>query len=129
MELTILLAKVIGLYLIIGGASIMLRERHFIPVVGAFVEERLTRLIVGMLELIAGLFLVVAHTNWSSLPAGILTVFGWALVIEGTLYLILPDESIEKMIKRMNVTGWYIAGGIFAIALGTYLAGFGFGWL
>lgn len=128
MELTILLAKVFGLYLIIGGASIMLRERYFMPVVGAFVEERLTRLVVGILELLGGLFLVVSHTDWSSVPAGIITVFGWVLVIEGTLYLILPDESVEKVIKALNSKYWYILGGALAIFLGTYLAGFGFGW-
>ncbi len=129
MELTILLAKVFGLYLIIGGASIMLRERYFMPVVGAFVEERLTRLVVGILELLGGLFLVVSHTDWSSVPAGIITAFGWVLVIEGTLYLLLPDESVEKLIKAMNSKYWYILGGALAIFLGTYLAGFGFGWL
>lgn len=129
MELTILLAKVFGLYLIIGGASIMLRERYFMPVVGAFVEERLTRLVVGILELLGGLFLAVSHTDWSSVPAGIITAFGWVLVIEGTLYLLLPDESVEKLIKAMNSKYWYILGGALAIFLGTYLAGFGFGWL
>ncbi len=129
MELTILLAKVFGLYLIIGGASIMLRERYFMPVVGAFVEERLTRLVVGILELIAGLFLAVSHTDWSSIPAGVITAFGWVMVIEGTLYLLLPDESVEKLIKAMNSKYWYILGGALAIFLGTYLAGFGFGWL
>lgn len=128
METTILLSKVLGLYLIIGGASIMLRERYFMPIIGGFVEERLTRMLIGMLELLGGLFLVVTHTDWSSLPAGIVTVLGWTLVIEAAAYLLLPDDMIEKGVKMLNSQLWYIAGGVFAISLGTYLAGFGFGW-
>jgi hypothetical protein len=47
MPLTIYLWKVIGLGLIIMGAAIMIRRRYFIPVFGAFVEERLTRVALG----------------------------------------------------------------------------------
>lgn len=128
MELTILLSQVFGIYLIIGGAAIMLRKSHFIPVVGAFVEERLLRLVVAMAELTGGLFLVLTHNVWTTFPEGIISLFGWMLVIEGTAYLILPDSVIAKMINAFNKPWWYVGGGILAIACGVYLAGFGFGW-
>jgi hypothetical protein len=76
--LTIYLSKVIGLGLIIMGAAIMIRRRYFIPVFGAFVEERLTRVVMSTVELLAGLFLVVGHNVWSPLPAAIIFVAGLA---------------------------------------------------
>jgi len=126
---TILLAKVLGLFLIIAGAAIMFRKRYFVPVIGEFVEERLTRMLMGILELLAGLFLAVAHTDWSSLPAGIISALGLALVIEGTAYLLLPDRAMGWVIRTFNVRAWYVCGGALAILLGAYLAAFGFGLL
>jgi len=128
MEPTVYLAKVIGVGLIIMGAAIALRRRYFIPVFGAFVEERLTRTIMAMVELFAGLFLVIGHNVWSPLPAAIISLLGWMAVIEGTAYLLLPDEAIERLMKALNVPAWYVAGGLLSILIGLYLAGFGFGW-
>ncbi|MFQ5540917.1 MAG: hypothetical protein ACE5F4_01585 [Candidatus Paceibacteria bacterium] len=128
MELTILLSQVFGIYLIIVGAAIMLRKRYFIPVFASFVDERLTRALVAIAELITGLFLILTHNVWTSLPAGIISFAGWALAVEGTLYLLLSDNAVEKLFRVFNVKSWYIAGGIISIALGIYLAGFGFGY-
>ena len=127
MELTLFLSKLLGLYMIIGGLGIMLRRSYFMPVVGAFVEERLTRMVVAILELLGGLALILSHNVWDSLPAAIISSFGWALAIEGTLYLLLSDKMIADGIKVVNRPSWYVFGGLFALVLGTYLAAVGFG--
>lgn len=128
MPLTILLAKVFGIYLIILGAAIMLRRRYFVPVFGAFVEERLTRAIVASAELLTGLFLIVAHNVWTPAAAAVITLIGWLAVIEGTAYLLLPDEVVERVFRTLNTPAWYVFGGVLSIVIGVYLAGFGFGW-
>lgn len=128
METTILLSKVLGLFLIITGAVIMVRKEYFIPLISSFVKERLTRMIVSILELLGGLFLVVTHNDFSSVPGGITSLFGWILVIESILYFAAPDRTIQKMVSRLNVASMYLFGGLASIAIGLYLAGFGFGW-
>lgn len=127
MELTVYLSQVLGLFLIICGVAIMVRRSYYAPVVGGFVEDRLTRMIVGVLELLAGLFLATAHTDWSSLPASIITTIGWLLVVEGTGYLLLSDAQVRAVIKMANTRAWYVAGGCLSIILGAYLAFYGFG--
>jgi uncharacterized membrane protein HdeD (DUF308 family) len=127
MELTVYLSQVLGLFLIICGIAIMVRRSYFAPVVGGFVEDRLTRMIVGVLELLAGLFLATAHTDWSTLPASIITAIGWLLVMEGTGYLLLSDKQMTSIIKMANNRVWYVFGGCLSIVLGAYLAFFGFG--
>lgn len=127
MDLTIYLARVLGLFLIVAGFAMVTRRRYFMPVIGSFVEERLTRVIYAFIELLAGLFLVVGHNVWSPLPAAIITVFGWMAVLEAASYLLLPDETIERFVRSFNVPAWYVGGGTVVIALGAYLAGFGFG--
>ena len=129
MELTVYLSQVLGLFLIICGIAIMVRRSYFAPVVGGFVEDRLTRMIVGVLELLAGLFLATAHTDWSTLAASIITAIGWLLVVEGTGYLLLSDSQVRSVIKMANTRAWYVFGGILSILLGVHLASFGFGWM
>lgn len=127
MALTILLAKVLGIYLIFGGAVVALRRRYFIPVFGMFVKERLTRLIIAAIELVAGLFLIMTHNVWSTLPEGIISLFGWMMAIEGGFYMAMPDRIVGGVIRTFNTRAWYVGGGILTVAVGVYLANFGFG--
>jgi hypothetical protein len=126
---TLLLAKVLGPFLMIVGATIMLRRDYFIEVFGEFPKQRLTRTIVALGELLAGLLLVVAHNVWSPLPAAIVTIVGWLAVIESLAYLLLPDAKIASLIATFNTPGWYVVGGVLAVAVGAYLTAFGFGWI
>lgn len=125
--LTILLSKVLGIFMVLVGASIVLRRQYYIAVVRTFVDQRLTRLVLALAELLAGLFLVIGYNDWSSLPASLIMIWGWAAVIEATAYLLLPDKALAKYIGALNKPGWYIGGGLVSMLLGAYLAGYGFG--
>ena len=127
MELTILLSKVFGIYLIIGGIAYISRQRFFMSVVHDFVNERALRVIVAAAELIAGLFLVFNHNVWGNWQEGLVSLFGWLMLAEGVFYLLLPESVVRAVIKMFNVRGWYIGGGLVSIIAGLYLAGTAFG--
>ncbi len=82
-----------------------------------------------MAEVLAGLFLVVMHNQWSPLPAAVITLIGWLLLLEGLLFLVLPDDLVGRFMATFNTESWYLAGGLLAIAAGAYLTAFGFGWI
>ena len=127
LPLTILLSKVLGIFFVILGATILLRRHYYLPVFATFARERLTRAVVSIAELMAGLFLVVMHNDWSSPAAGIISLVGWMAVLESLLYLWLPHRLVERFLNTFNTAGWYICGGLLAIAAGLYLAAYGFG--
>ena len=127
MELTILLSKVFGIYLIIGGIAYISRQRFFMSVVHDFVNERALRVIVAAAELIAGLFLVFNHNVWGNWQEGLVSLLGWLMLAEGVFYLLLPESVVRAVIKMFNVRGWYIGGGLVSIIAGLYLAGTAFG--
>jgi hypothetical protein len=127
MALTILLAKVVGIVLVMLGAAILIRRQYFLSVFAAYVEERLVRTTMSMIELLAGILLVVAHNVWSPLPAALITIIGWMAVLEATIYLFLSDRWVASFIATFNTSAWYVFGGLLAIVVGIYLAGFGFG--
>ncbi|HEX5056769.1 MAG TPA: hypothetical protein VFX02_09750 [Gammaproteobacteria bacterium] len=127
MLLTMLLSRVLGIFLIILGALILLRRRYYLSVFAEFGRQRLTRTVISMGELLAGVFLVVIHNQWSSPAAGLVSLIGWMAVLESLVYLALPDRFVEKFLKTFNTAGWYLCGGLLAIATGCYLVAYGFG--
>jgi len=127
MELTILLSKVFGIYLVVAGLALLLRQKWFMSVVHMFVEEKLLRLIVAIAELVAGLFLIFNHNLWGSFAEGLVSLFGWAMALEGAMYLFLSDRAVRKLIGFFNKKGWYSFGGLLSIVFGIYLIRIGFG--
>lgn len=113
--------------MVLVGASMALRRQYYISVVRTFVDQRLTRLVLALAELLAGLFLVIGYNDWSSLPAILIMILGWAAVIEATAYLLLPDKTLAEYIGAFNNPSWFIGGGLVSVLLGAYLAGYGFG--
>jgi hypothetical protein len=128
MPLTVLLAKVLGIGLVVVSALLVIRRRYFVAVFAGYAEQRLLRAVVSMIELLAGLFLIVAHSVWSPPAAAIISLLGWMAVIEATAYMCLGDAAVGKLIATFNTPAWYLAGGLLGVAAGLYLAGFGFGW-
>lgn len=125
---TLFLSKVLGVFLIILGAAILFRRQYFLPVFAAYVRERLVRTVASLVELLIGLFLAM-NNDWSSIPAALITLIGWMAVAEGLVYLLLPDELVERLIRTFNTPLWYVIGGLLAMAVGSYLAGYGFGFI
>ena len=129
MDTTILLSKVIGLLLVITSLSFMLRRKYYATAIEEIVQARALRMMLSLIELTAGLFLIVLHTDWSSLAASIITLVGWLAVIESTLYLFMSDNAFARLVAAFNKPGWYIGGGIVGLVAGAYLALYGFGML
>ena len=128
MELTVFFAKVIGLYMLIAGLAIFMNKRHIMGAIVGLMHERAAQLIGGLIALIWGLVVVNLHNDWSTLPAALISLVGWAGVVKGVVYLFLPEAQLNKLMKMFTERSWYMADGIVAIVLGLYLAGFGFSW-
>lgn len=126
MELTILLSKVFGIYLVVGGLAYMLRRRYFMSMIHDFVEHQGLRVIVAVAELVAGLFLIFTHNFWATFPEGLVSFFGWVLALEGAFYLFTPDKMVRKIIRFFNKKTWFIVGGLVSVIAGLYLIDFGF---
>lgn len=126
MELTILLSKVFGIYLIVGGLAYMMRRKYFMSVVKEFVNDKALRMIIAVAEIVAGLFLVLNHNIWDTWPERIVSLSGWILLLEGVMYLLVPEAMLKRCINKFNTKAWYVGGGIASVLLGIYLINFGF---
>lgn len=127
MELSIFLAQLFGIYLIIVGILVVLRRDSFMPIVAELGANRSLIFVIAIFELAVGIGLALSHSIFTFDYRGIISVLGWAMLIEGVLYLSLPFPKVRKLFKAFNTPGWYVSGGTLSIVIGGYLTGIGFG--
>ena len=122
-------AKLFGLYFIVMGALILIRRDNVMPAVSRFAEERAFLLIIAVVEIIAGLGIIIAFPSFL-LPglSGWVSLIGYMLVVEGIIYLAAPADFVRRFIGYFNRPFWYVVGGILSMLAGIFLAGRGFGY-
>jgi len=121
------LTQLLGLYFIIVGLIVVVRRTAFMPAIKQLMLNRPMLMVVGFVELFAGLAIVLAYPNVSFSADGVTSLVGWMMVVESVFYLLLPSKEMQKFVKKFNTPTWYLSGGIIALLLGAYLAGKGFG--
>lgn len=123
------LAQTLGLYFIILGALVIIRQSSMLRVFSSLTKSPLALYAIAMIELIAGIMLVVAYPTIGTDVAGVISLIGYMLLVESVFYLGVPLGISRKFINKFNTSTWYLSGGLVSLALGAYLAGMGFGYL
>lgn len=124
---TLFFAKLLGLYFLIVGLVVMFRRKSLMPTISEIIKNKALLFIVALVELLAGLGIIINYPEVTQTLEGIISLIGWMLVIEGIIYLALPTKYMQKLVRSFNRPSWYIGGGIIAALLGAYLAATGFG--
>lgn len=121
------LTQLLGLYFLIVGLIVVVRRNAFMPAIKQLMANRVLLLIVGFVEILAGLAIVLAYPQVSFSTNGVIGLIGWIVLIEGIVYLLMPSKDVQRFVKKFGTPNWYLAGGIVAVLLGAYLTGKGFG--
>jgi hypothetical protein len=125
---TLFLSKLIGLYFILGSLSMGTRKQATVETVMDLLRSPSLILVLGVMTLVAGLAMVLAHNIWSggALPV-IVTLIGWITLVKGLLFLFLPTEMETSLFL-----GWFHYQQLFylymaiSLVLGIYLTYRGF---
>jgi len=121
------LAQLFGIYFIIVGVAVLVRKKSLMPTVRELIANKPVLLTVALLEIAAGLAIVLSRPALTWDWMGIITLIGWMLLVEGVLYLALPSKVAQKFTKQFSSASMTMAGGIIAVAAGAYLTYVGFG--
>jgi hypothetical protein len=121
------LAQLFGLYFIIVGASVLIRKKSIMPTYREMLANKPVLFAIALLEIAAGLAIVLANPVITLDWIGLISLIGWMLLVEGVLYLTLPSKIVQKFTKNFSSAGWMTAGALVAIVAGGYLAFIGFG--
>ena len=125
MELSLFLAKAIGVGLMLIAASMLVNRKNIDLLFEAYRSPSAVY-ITGIVETLLGIMMVIAHNIWVADFRLIITLIGWMLVLRGVGRTFSPSR-IPRMLERFRVMDSIFAPLLVAIFLvGAYLAYAGF---
>jgi len=125
---TIYLSRLIGLYCVLVVPSMIIRKQATVFAVEALLRNLSMMLVLGIITVIAGLAMVLAHNIWrgGALPV-VVTLVGWLALIKGLLILILPADAVaEILMSWLRHPQLFYVSMISPLLLGIYLTYCGF---
>lgn len=123
LTLTDYLALMIGLYLLAAGAGLLFEGANYKAMLVEFKDNVALGYITAIMTFVIGVVLVKLHTDWSGWRAGLVSLFGWAALIEGVLMLAVREKFLS-FFTRFDFSAALVRGfGIGCLVLGALLVG------
>jgi hypothetical protein len=107
MDMTIVLAKALGIIFVVMGISIISNKKSISGVLADLEEDPGFLWIAGLMALLIGAFMVAVHNTWGSGFQTVISLIGWLSIIKGTVMLVIPDASMsiyKKVAGNMALT-------------------------
>ena len=111
LSLTEFLALAFGLYMIAAGIGLLSEGDNYNQILAEFKDNAALGYIAGIMAFALGVVIVRLHNDWSSVMAGVVSLIGWAALVEGVLMLAFRRQFIEFFLK-LNIYSPKVIGGI-----------------
>ena len=125
---TVFLSRLIGLYCILVAISMTVRKQSIIETITALLHNAPLMFLVGILTLVAGLAMILAHNVWSGgISTVVVTIVGWITLIKGLLFLFLPQEvEADLFLHKLHYEQYFYVFMAISLVIGIYLTYDGF---
>lgn len=122
MELSILLAKIVGILYFSIGVGVVTGELNHKQLAKSFNDLGLS-FIAGFMMVILGVLMVNFHNIWVKEWIVLITIIGWAVLIKGILFIAFP-KTMAAVTNEYGVQNRNF--GFLIVAIGLLFAYFGF---
>ncbi|MFH1375977.1 MAG: hypothetical protein ABIH35_04910 [Patescibacteria group bacterium] len=123
---TVALAQIIGPAVAAAGIGLLLHKKFYAKILKDFEQHEGLTYFAGIFITILGLIIVLNHNIWELSAAGIITFIGWASVVKGIAFLIVPQPLYRMSKGIINSTGLIRVASVIWVAAGGYLVYFGY---
>ena len=118
---TIFLSRLFGLFCILAALSMIVRGRATVDTLALLLADAPLMYMVGVILLVAGLAMVVAHNIWSGGALPVVTM------IKGLLFLILTTTADTALyLNILHYREYFYGFAAFSLAVGVFLTYGGF---
>ena len=123
-QLTVFLARLLGLFTILVIAALLLRGNALVE---SAVSSQPSMLLYGIISLGLGLAMVLGHNVWSggALPV-VVTLVGWLILLKGLFLLAVSPEMLMQVYGQMHYGAHFDLYLIPSLVIGLYLTWAGF---
>ncbi len=124
MDLSLFLAKLLGLYLLIMALDLLFRRHELEGAVKDFAASKGLLVSSGSMSLLLGLAIVISHPVYTGDWRGLITLIGYLLILRGIMRVAFPSRIQKRLVTFFHQGYWVILLIIFV--LGIYLTYTGF---
>ncbi len=124
MDLSIFLARVIGLAYVVSGLAMLIHAGYYKKLMKEFMKNASWLFTMGFLSLIVSFIWILKHNVWEGWPI-LVTLFGWVAFLESLVILIFPQWSKRMGTAFIEWVNVRLLWGCFGLALGILFSYFG----
>lgn len=125
MDLSIFLSRYLGIYMLIVAALWVIRKEQIIATFKEMASSNGFLMVLGIINLMLGLFIVIAHPFFEFSWVGLITLIGYLAVIAGIIRIAYPQQLRETGGKILESPGYWVVFGLLLV-LGLFLTYSGF---
>lgn len=126
MEISLFLAKVIGLCFILFAISMFTAKSYYFSVMKHLAKDPAIPILAGSINLIIGVLLVVSHNVWQMNWTVLITLIGWLTLIRGFALLTLPNKMLAMAAQFSERKTAYKVSLVVVFIVGIILCYYGF---
>jgi hypothetical protein len=115
------MARALGLFLLVFGIGGAMRATMLYLLIPAFFQDGALVFVTAAFGMAIGAAMVAAHNRWNTLPAIIVSLFGWVTFIRSAILMIAPTfvAAIAANVARTQILP--VIAGLVAALIGAYL--------
>lgn len=119
MDITLLVSKVLGIYMVVSGLFILIKQKTLPHLLKDFFDHPAVMYLTGVILLFLSSLYLLEHNIWDGSWKTLITVLVWITLLKGLTYIFAPQILSEMTIRKSkSLFSFY---GLVAIAAGIYL--------
>jgi len=126
MDTSLLLARVIGPYMLIAGIGLFISRDKYLSLLDELQGQTLLMMVMGAFTLILGLLMVQFHNIWVMDWRVLITLVGWSALIKGAIAMAIPGAMNAIADKYKNNTGLLNIQAALALLFGVFMSYMGY---
>lgn len=126
MDVSIFLAKTLGLYVLIMAIMMFAKEKKVKVIAKEVCSDPAMLFFSGCITLMIGILLVNVHNIWMSDWRVLVTLIAWITLIKGIVRTLFPHIAVRIVNKILKKKSSYQAINVIALILGLILCYYGY---
>lgn len=122
MDSSLLLARLIGPFLVLVGVGVLLNRRHYATMMQRFLDNTELYYFSGVLAFLVGEVLILYHNLWVWDWRVVITVIGWMSLVKGAVRIVSPAIGLTFATSFSKSSRYLNIGAALIIVLGAWLA-------
>ncbi|MBU0998990.1 hypothetical protein KKG24_01630 [Patescibacteria group bacterium] len=119
MDIIILVAKILGIYLVVSGLFLIIKGKTIPHLLKDFFDHPAIIYLTGVILIFLSSMYLIQYNIWDGTWRVLVTFFVWLVLLKGLMYIFFPQILNEEFVKKFrNSFGTY---GVIAILVGLYL--------